>query len=157
MKRHHTRLAADICAGSEHRTLESVATQIAAAATEDTPRHLKLVPSAGRSSAPPQAAAVPSATHTLMLTGTLERASTHTLEAEIERMCEAKVSTLIIDLTGLAGIDRSGVAVIAFRSRWCAKRGCQLVLVQGPPAVREAFELAGVLDDLVLKEADSAA
>jgi anti-anti-sigma factor len=72
-------------------------------------------------------------------------------------MCEAKVRTLIIDLTGLAGIDRSGVAVIAFRSRWCAKRGCQLVLVQGPPAVREAFELAGVLDDLVLKEADSAA
>jgi anti-anti-sigma factor len=158
MKRHHTTMAAGICTGTERRALEGVAKQIRPAAVENTTeQHIKLAPGAAGPSAPPQEKATPSATHTLVLSGRLDLASTHTLEAEIERLCQAKVRMLVVDLSGLWGIDRAGVAVIAFRSRWCAKRGCQLVLVQGPPAIREAFESAGVIDDLVLKEADGAA
>ena len=47
--------------------------------------------------------------------------------------------------------------MIVFRSRWCSKRGCELMLIQGPRAIQRAFELAGVAADaLPFKENDSA-
>jgi anti-anti-sigma factor len=88
------------------------------------------------------------AEHTLVLIGELDRGSTHTLEAEIERLCEAGIAAITLDLTKLSGIDSAGVAVIAFRSSWCRRRGHELVLVPGPRAVQRAFELAGVVHTL---------
>jgi anti-anti-sigma factor len=95
------------------------------------------------------------AKHTLVLIGELDRGSTHTLEAEIERLCEAGVAAITLDLTKLSGIDSSGVAVIAFRSGWCRRRGHDLALIPGPRAVQRAFERAGVAQALRFTNAEA--
>jgi anti-anti-sigma factor len=94
------------------------------------------------------------ARHTLVLIGELDRGSTHALEAEIERLCEAGIAGITLDLTKLSGIDSAGVAVLAFRSRWCRKRGHELVLIPGPPPVQRAFEQAGVARTLAFTDGE---
>jgi anti-anti-sigma factor len=94
--------------------------------------------------------------HTLVLIGELDRGSTHTLEAEIERLCEARIAAITLDLTKLSGIDSAGVAVIAFRSRWCRDRGHELALIPGPRPVQRAFELAGVAQSLTFTDGEAA-
>ena len=81
--------------------------------------------------------------HTLVLLGELDRASTVTLEAAIEGLCEREVGGITLDLSGLCYIDATGVAVIAFRCGWCRRRGCEFALLPGPPAVQHAFQRAG--------------
>jgi anti-anti-sigma factor len=77
--------------------------------------------------------------HTVLLLGELDRASAPALETEIERLCDAGIETLTLDLNGLTRIDAIGVAVIVYRRRWCARRGCELTLLVDAPLVRDAF------------------
>jgi anti-anti-sigma factor len=77
--------------------------------------------------------------HTVLLLGELDRASAPALEAEIERLCGTGIDTLTLDLNGLTRIDAVGVAVIAYRRRWCEQRGCELALLADTPLVRDAF------------------
>jgi anti-anti-sigma factor len=86
--------------------------------------------------------------HTLVLTGELDRRSAHTLEAEIERLCEEGVTGITLDLSGLAYIDPIGVAVIAFRCNDCKRRGFEFSLIAGPRSVQRAFAHAGVSNSL---------
>jgi anti-anti-sigma factor len=81
--------------------------------------------------------------HTLVLLGELDRASTVTLEAAIERLCEREVPGITLDLSELSYIDATGVAVIAFRCGWCRRRGYEFAILPGPPAVQHVFERAG--------------
>jgi anti-anti-sigma factor len=81
--------------------------------------------------------------HTLVLLGELDRASTATLEAAIEGLCEREVDGIVLDLSELSYIDATGVAVVAFRCHWCQKRGYEFALVPGSPAVQRVFELSG--------------
>jgi anti-anti-sigma factor len=87
-------------------------------------------------------------THTLVLTGELDRRSSHTLEAEIERLCREGVTGITLDLRKLAYIDWIGVAVIAFRCGHCKKLGCDFALIAGRPSIQRAFDRAGVSDSL---------
>jgi anti-anti-sigma factor len=127
MKRHHLAMAASGCAGEERRT-----------ARDATKQHPPVHP--------------PGAMHTLVLLGELDRASAHTLEAEIEQLCEAGRSGITLDLSKLAYIDATGVAVIVFRCRLCQRRGYDFALIPGPPFVQHAFELAGVAERLPFLE-----
>jgi anti-anti-sigma factor len=77
--------------------------------------------------------------HTVLLLGELDRTSAPALEAEIERLCDTGIDTLTLDLNGLTRIDATGVAVIAYRRRWCEQRGCELALLAETPLVRDAF------------------
>ena len=79
--------------------------------------------------------------HTLVLLGELDRASTATFEAAIEGVCETEEEGITLDLSELTRIDATGVAVIAFRCRWCERRGHEVALVPGRPAVQRMFEL----------------
>jgi anti-anti-sigma factor len=92
-------------------------------------------------------------THTLVLSGELNHRSAHVLEAEIDRVCEEGVTAIIVDLRGLTDIDSTGVAVIAFRSGLCRRRGYDFTLIPGSPAIHGAFEEAGMVD-LLPFEAD---
>jgi anti-anti-sigma factor len=92
-------------------------------------------------------------THTLVLSGELNHRSAHVLEAEIDRVCEEGVTAIIVDLRGLTDIDSTGVAVIAFRSGLCRRRGYDFTLIPGSPAIHSAFEQAGMVD-LLPFEAD---
>jgi anti-anti-sigma factor len=86
--------------------------------------------------------------HTLVLIGELDRFSAHTLEAEIERLCEAGTSAITLDLSGLTHIDPIGVAVVAFRAHLCERHGYGFALVRGARHVQREFELAGLDDRL---------
>lgn len=85
--------------------------------------------------------------HTLVLTGELTHRSAHTLEVELERLCEEGVTAIMLDLRQLAHIDAIGVAVVAFRCGLYRRRGLAFTLVPGSRSIQRAFERAGV-DDL---------
>jgi anti-anti-sigma factor len=85
--------------------------------------------------------------HTLVLTGELTHRSAHTLELELERLCEGGVTAITLDLRQLAQIDSIGVAVIAFRCGLYRRRGLAVALIPGSRQVQRAFVRAGV-DDL---------
>jgi anti-anti-sigma factor len=85
-------------------------------------------------------------THTLILTGELNRGSAHALEAEIERLCDKGVTGITLDLRELTCIDSIGVAVIAFRSGLCKRRGYDFAVIAGSRLVHGALEQAGVTD-----------
>lgn len=95
-------------------------------------------------------------THTLILTGELNGGSVLALEAELERLCDEGVSGITLDLRELASIDAVGVAVIAFRSGLCQRRGCEFTLIRGSRSIDRAFEHAGVNGSLRYIEVDSA-
>jgi anti-anti-sigma factor len=86
--------------------------------------------------------------HTLVLLGELDRASAATLETAIERLCDSEVAGITLDLSKLTYIDTTGVAVIAFRCRWCQARGYGFALVPGSRFVQQAFEQVGGLERL---------
>jgi anti-anti-sigma factor len=94
-------------------------------------------------------------THTLVLTGELDRRSAHTLEAEIEQLCEDGVTGITLDLRRLEYIDWIGVAVIAFRCDHCKRRGYEFALIPGSTSIQRAFEQAGVSDSLPFQENES--
>lgn len=166
MKRNHPPTAEGSSIGSEGHALESVAHPAPTAWREKTTRqHITLTPRAARPTPAvredrPRVRRRPvnkprGATHTLVLIGELDRTSTLTLEAEIERLCEAGIGGITLDLSKLSGIDSTGVAVIVFRDGWCRRRGCELALIPGSGAVQRAFELAGAIDGLAFKESDN--
>ena len=95
--------------------------------------------------------------HTLILTGELNHRSAHALEVEIERLCEEGVTDITLDLRDLVAIDSVGVAVIAFRSGLCEKRGYGFRLIRGSRAVQRAFEQAGVIEILPFQDDDGIA
>ena len=95
--------------------------------------------------------------HTLVLTGELTHRSAHSLEVEIERLCEEGVTDITLDMRDLKRIDPVGVAVIAFRCGLCAKRGYGFRLIRGSRAVQRAFEQAGVSEMLPFQEDDDIA
>jgi anti-anti-sigma factor len=82
--------------------------------------------------------------HTLVLDGPLTHRSAHALEVEIERLCASGVTGITLDLRELTQIDSIGVAVIAFRSGLCQRRGYEFGVIAGSRAVSRAFEQAGV-------------
>jgi anti-anti-sigma factor len=88
----------------------------------------------------------------LVLVGELDRSSTATLEAAIEGLCEREVAGITLDLSKLARIDATGVAVIVFRWRWCERRGVEFALVPGQDGVQRAFDRAGAIKRLPFVE-----
>jgi anti-anti-sigma factor len=156
MKRHWRAMAEEPDSAGEARPLETFAEQVAAAASNDAvTKRVELAALPSRPSLRPhkEEPAKPDATHTLVLIGELDRSSTHMLEAELERLCETGIRAITLDLSKLSGIDAAGVAVIAFRARWCEKRGCELELIGATRAIAHAFELAGVAGSLTFKQA----
>jgi anti-anti-sigma factor len=89
-------------------------------------------------------ASVSAWTHTIVLTGALTHGSAHELEVEIEQRCAEGVTAIELDVSELTYIDPIGVAVVAFRSRLCRRRGYDFSLVAGSPMMCRAFAYAGV-------------
>jgi anti-anti-sigma factor len=138
MKRHHITMAASV---DEH-------SDGAVAAVADQPQQAMqskarwTEPVLTRAGFPP--AGVTAREHTLILVGELDSGSAHELEAEIERLCEERVTSITLDLRQLTYIDQVGVAVIAFRCRLCQRRGYEFALIPGGRRIHRAFEQAGV-------------
>jgi anti-anti-sigma factor len=151
MKRHQTAPAASLSTGNEGSALASVATRTRTAFSNEP--HTQ----PASSEATVVLSSVTAWTHTLVLTGELDRASAHALEAEIERLCEEGVTGITLDLRDLTYIDPIGVAVIAFRCGLCRRRGYDFSLIPGSRLIHRAFEQAGVTDLLPFRDDDLAA
>lgn len=98
------------------------------------------------------ASAHPERMHTLVLTGELDSASTHTLVTAIAHLCRDGATGITLDLGNLNYIDPTGVAAVLFMGRWCEKRGYDFALIPGSWLIQRSFELAGLIDRLPFKE-----
>jgi anti-anti-sigma factor len=150
MKRHHIAMAASV---DEHAdgAIASVADKPQAAMQSKVGRTKPALATAGF---PP--ARLGAREHTLILIGELDGGSAHELEAEIELLCEERVTSITLDLRQLTYIDQVGVAVIAFRCRLCQRRGHEFALIAGGRRIHRAFEQAGVASLLPFREDDVA-
>jgi anti-anti-sigma factor len=86
--------------------------------------------------------------HTLAISGQLGHESAAELEAAIDDLCASGVDRLVLDLSGLTAIDRTGVGVIAMRCRLCGRRGVAVELSGACPEVMAAFCAAGLAGKL---------
>jgi anti-anti-sigma factor len=146
MKRHRTASAVSVGTGNEGGAVASVADQTHTAFNKNARTR-------AASSEPSLALAGVSVwTHTLILTGELNHHSAHALEAEIDRLCGEGVTGITLDLRELKSIDSIGVAVIAFRSRLCTRRGYDFAVIPGSRLIHRAFEQAGVAGLLSFQE-----
>ena len=100
----------------------------------------------------PELASVKAWTHTLVLTGDLHHRTAHILESEIEQLCAEGVTGIRLDLRGLTSVDAIGVAVIAFRTNLCRRRGYEFTLIRGQRSVQKVFEQTGVAEILPFED-----
>jgi anti-anti-sigma factor len=151
MKRHQIGMAASVWTGNESGAVASAANQTQTVFNENT----LTKPASSEASFVP--VSVSARTHTLILTGELDRGSAHALEAEIERLCEERVTGIRLDLRKLTYIDSIGVAVIAFRCGLCQRRGYDFALIPGSRSIQGVFEQAGLSELLPFEEDELAA
>ncbi len=94
----------------------------------------------------------PMRVHRLALSGELGHDSAVTLEAAIDDLCAAGVERLVLDLSGLRAIDRTGVGVVAMRCELCRRHGVAVEVVGASPVIAAAFEAAGLRGRLPFRE-----
>lgn len=96
--------------------------------------------------------ATPRKMHRLVLRGELGHDSAVALEAAIDDLCASGVEHIVLDLSALSAIDRTGVGVVAMRRQLCRRHGVTLEVVGASPDVTAAFEAAGLIDQVRLRE-----
>jgi anti-sigma B factor antagonist len=80
--------------------------------------------------------------------GSLDMATLHVLERQLEELRDAGFRRLIIDLSGLSFMDSSGVRLALDWHATALRDGFEISFAPGRPAVHRVFELAGVIDCL---------
>ncbi|MDX6720884.1 MAG: anti-sigma factor antagonist [Solirubrobacteraceae bacterium] len=87
-------------------------------------------------------------THTIRLFGELDLATVDAVQHELERVEDSDAPSILVDLSGLAFMDSSGVRLLVgahARSRTDADR---LTLLRGSAAVQRVLEVSGLDDQL---------
>ena len=80
----------------------------------------------------------------LTVAGEMDLATSPAVAAELERLGQAGLLALVVDLRGLTFIDSSGLRVVARAAERARGTGQRLVVVRGETAVRRAFEIVGL-------------
>jgi anti-sigma B factor antagonist len=80
-------------------------------------------------------------------TGELDIATAPRLQAVLAE-ASAQGGTLVLDMSGLAFIDSTGIRVLLLAWQESQRDGFNLRLTRGSDAVMRAFELVGLLDQL---------
>ncbi len=83
------------------------------------------------------------ATHVVLLTGELDVATAHGVEAELRAIEATDATQIILDLSGLTFMDSSGVHLIDRAAARCTIDATRLRLRPGPPHVQRVLALAG--------------
>ena len=79
------------------------------------------------------------------LRGELDIAHAPDLEAAIEKLCDEGAREIVVDLSGVAFIDSSGLRALLGAMSICAEHECSYLLDPDlPMAVKRLFEVAGV-------------
>lgn len=86
--------------------------------------------------------------HTIVLLGELDLATAPVLEEELKRVEATDAASIVLDLSGLAFMDSSGVRLLVTAHSRSRTRDRGFSLVRGPAAVQRVLELSGV-DELL--------
>ena len=84
----------------------------------------------------------------LTLEGELDISCADRLTDAVERVASCGASLLVIDLSGLAFIDSTGVRSLLRARELCAAGGRELLLIPGAPHIQRIFEVSGLNDVL---------
>jgi anti-sigma B factor antagonist len=90
--------------------------------------------------------------YTLVLTGELDIASAHDLEAAVQQICGDAPSELVFDLSQLEFIDSSGLSAILRVRALCQEQMCDFLLTPGERPVQHLFEITRLIDKLPFRK-----
>ena len=82
------------------------------------------------------------------LQGELDLASTRQVEERFAAIDAQSPARVVVDLSGLAFIDSSGLRVLLLADALAGEHGYELVLLPGQEPVQRVFEMTGALDVL---------
>jgi anti-sigma B factor antagonist len=82
------------------------------------------------------------------LFGELDIAGVEALRAAIEDAAEGEETDVVLDMSGLAFMDSSGLRSILLAAQRLAQAERTFGIVKGPPAVHRVFELTGAVHRL---------
>jgi len=96
---------------------------------------------------------------TFAVTGRLDATTAPAAEATLAGAIDAGASRLVLNLARLEYVSSAGLRVLLAAAKKLSHRGGKLVLCEMPPAVRELFEISGLLTVLPVgaTEADAQA
>jgi anti-sigma B factor antagonist len=92
--------------------------------------------------------------HTLVLSGDLDMTAAATLQAVIVSCVHSRPG-LTLDLRQLRFMDSSGMHLILFAQQLCQDKKAEFALIPGPERVQRVFDVAGLIDRLPFREAES--
>lgn len=68
------------------------------------------------------------------------------LDAQLRELRDAGFARVIVDLSGLAFMDSSGLRLLLGWNEEARRDGFEIGIVPGPPTVQRVFELTGATD-----------
>ena len=81
----------------------------------------------------------------LALSGDLDMSATFRLEPALDRLLSSgQVDELVLDLSGLAFVDSSGLGLLLATSERSRDAGIAMAIVEPSPEIQRVFRLAGV-------------
>jgi anti-sigma B factor antagonist len=86
------------------------------------------------------------------VTGELDLATSPTLEQEIERVRDADVDLLIVDLRDLRFMDSTGLHALVKAHKHAHDAGRRFAVVQGGAQIERLLDLTGVGDLLIVAQ-----
>jgi anti-sigma B factor antagonist len=90
--------------------------------------------------------------HVIRLSGELDLATAPEVEQELQSIEQTDAGTIVLDLSGLAFMDSSGLRLILRAEARSRADSCRLRLLRGPASVQRVFAITGM--DGVLPFAD---
>lgn len=91
---------------------------------------------------------------TLELTGEFDLGVTDTVRASLTALERHGPARLLVDISGLAFMDSSGLALLVEARQSAAAAGREFAITQPRGQVRRLFQLTGMLDGFVLHAAE---
>jgi anti-sigma B factor antagonist len=90
--------------------------------------------------------------HTIALTGELDLATAERVEQELKRVECTDAKSIVVDLSGLAFMDSTGIRILVGADARSRANGRRLGLRRGPAAVQRVVELTGLVDLLPFED-----
>jgi anti-anti-sigma factor len=78
-------------------------------------------------------------------------ASAPMLVSRLHHLFDEPVEQLVLDLSELTFMDSNGLRTVLLAKELCDQRGCEFLLVPGPPQIQRLFEVTGMLGRLPLR------
>jgi anti-sigma B factor antagonist len=113
---------------------------------ESQPSHPSLGPEPFSCEAQPEHGGV-----RVLARGSLDVAAAPVLDARLRELRDAGSRRLVVDLSGLAFMDSSGLRLLLVWNEEASRDGFELAVAPGPPAVQRVFELTGATDMLAFE------